>query len=1292
VKSPTILIVEDNPATRKMLRLALQIEGYGVLEAGSGREALQCLAEKPDLIIQDLLLPDVDGVQLVQSFRDRPEAATIPILCCSGFQPRMEQARSLGAGFTDYLFKPIEPSRLVRTVAAYLPRQNPIPKPRGRERRVLLVDDDPLQRKLATAHLVDAGFRVMTAGNGVEALVAARRTRPDVVLSDVLMPETDGFELCRQIRGDPKLAQVPIVLMSSAFTEAADSELARKVGASALVARTSDFQVAVGAVRAALREAPRARPASRAKAATDEYARRVARQLDRHVILNQRLGSRLALVEAQLGVLAGFTETLERASDVETILREAMYRCADAAGVSRALTFLVDPKGGLSLSAQIGFIDSHPTQLRDFFGRMDLLQHALATGEPVDLTARGPSGAGAVELLVVSGAESLLIAPFPLKSDRLGVMVLFSHRPCFDQSWFVFAEAVGASLAQAVSLSRAWARVSAAEARYRTIFENASDGIFRMTPDGQVVLGNPAFARLLGDESPEELGRGLDYFERLSVEPGNGAEFRRHLHESGSIRDSECRIRRRDGSVIWTSQSVRAVRDEHGQVLQYEGLVKDITERKKAEETARALADVGRLLSQSLDPEVVAQLIADNMLALCDARTSTVFRIQPQSGELVSVAAAGETGPAFGRNLIFPAGTGLIGLAVSQRGPVTTGNLLVDSRVTLTPELRERIEESEVLARLAVPLVVRERVIGVISVGDRADRGFGDEEIRLAEAFADQAAVSLENARLYAETERRRQEAEVLADLVGRIGSVFDLDSILQRVADGAKELCRADQAVIALRDNVTEAMMFRYWADAPYEGYSGLQVEPGKGSGGQVLATGRAFRTQNYAEDARITREYIESVQTNRVVAQLVVPIHGDDRIEGLLYVENRSPCSFTDPDEKVLLRLAGHAAIAIQNARRRELMYQSEKLAAMGQLLAGVAHELNNPLSVVLGQALLLLQSPSDRLAERIEKVTKAAERCVRVVKNFLALAREHPPEHTRVSLNKVVEDANELLAYQLRLDNVAVVLDLATDLPTLWADPHQLHQVVVNLITNARDAMREGTTPPRLTIATRSDPARARVVLEVIDTGPGVPSEIQARIFEPFFTTKPRGRGTGLGLALCKEVIQAHSGTFRVESEPGHGATFRVELPTVAPAGSEEVARASTEIRPVQGRTILVVDDEPEVASVLSDLLSSDGHVVETAPNGEVALRKLGEREYDLVLSDMRMAGLDGPGLYREVARRFPALVRRFIFLTGDVLSPETRRFIEDARIPGLSKPFDVEAIRRVVRSALSDLDLG
>ena len=366
-----------------------------------------------------------------------------------------------------------------------------------------------------------------------------------------------------------------------------------------------------------------------------------------------------------------------------------------------------------------------------------------------------------------------------------------------------------------------------------------------------------------------------------------------------------------------------------------------------------------------------------------------------------------------------------------------------------------------------------------------------------------------------------------------------------------------------------------------------------------------------------------------------------------------------------------------------QREALFQAEKVAAMGQLLAGVSHELNNPLSTIVGYTqLLLMRVGVGPMAEQLDKIAKSAERCTRIVTNFLALARQYPPERQLVLVNQLVDDAVELLAYPLRIDDVDVIRRFAPDLPQLWADPHQIQQVIVNLLTNAHQAMRGVPTPRRLILTTRHDRVTDRIVLEVADSGSGVAPDVRTRIFDPFFTTKAPGQGTGLGLSLCRGIVEGHDGSLRLETTPGGGATLVVELPAGAPLLASEAHHPGETLEAASGKTILVVDDEPDVAELLADALALDGHQVETANSGAAALDRLLDRAFDLVFSDMKMPGMSGSELYGEVAQRRPGLERRMVFVTGDLLNPTTRQFLDRTGAKSVGKPFDVDEIRRLV----------
>jgi len=388
----------------------------------------------------------------------------------------------------------------------------------------------------------------------------------------------------------------------------------------------------------------------------------------------------------------------------------------------------------------------------------------------------------------------------------------------------------------------------------------------------------------------------------------------------------------------------------------------------------------------------------------------------------------------------------------------------------------------------------------------------------------------------------------------------------------------------------------------------------------------------------------------------------------------------------EKVIvsstLDLTERRAVEAEMARQREALHQSEKLTALGSLLAGVAHELNNPLSVVVGQALLLQETVSDsKIVKRATKIGAAADRCARIVRAFLAMARKRPPERTEVDINDLITSIVEMLAYSLRTESIELMVDLAANLPSVWGDGDQLNQVFVNLLVNARQALANSEGTRMIAVSSEYDAARDRICVRVADSGPGIPDDIRSRIFDPFFTTKEIGVGTGIGLSVSYGIVEAHQGAIQVQSEPGQGATFVVELPA---AKAEQIASAGSLHggAPARSCSILVIDDEPEIAQTMSDILGADGHEIEVTDSGAAALRLLAERDFDVILCDLRMPDLDGQGLYEALKERKPQILDRIAFVTGDTFGRKAAEFFEQTGLPHLEKPFTPDEVRRIV----------
>ena len=389
-------------------------------------------------------------------------------------------------------------------------------------------------------------------------------------------------------------------------------------------------------------------------------------------------------------------------------------------------------------------------------------------------------------------------------------------------------------------------------------------------------------------------------------------------------------------------------------------------------------------------------------------------------------------------------------------------------------------------------------------------------------------------------------------------------------------------------------------------------------------------------------------------------------------------------------------------QNRDGRYQMLQAEKMAALGQTISGVAHELNNPLATILSWAERLSERDVDEKTKQgLEVILGESERAARIVRNLLTFSRKRQTTRAMVDLNQTVRETLALRAYEQKVSNINIVEALTTGLPDVFADSHQIKQVLLNLLINAEQACLGANGKGMIVVRTSHDNDRGSLVLEVSDDGPGIPEERVNKVFDPFFTTKEVGQGTGLGLTVAYAIVQEHGGRIWVESgvakSPKNkgattksGASFFIELPVSGQHLNAPAARAAQQpisLEAFKGLRVLVVEDEPALAVAVSEALTDAGFAVDRAGDGEEGLTRLTEARYDLIVCDLKMPRIDGMQFYRAMAAATPALARRVIFVTGDVAGTDAERFLEETGCRWLSKPFRLGDLLRAARDTLS-----
>ncbi|MCL4474447.1 MAG: response regulator [Actinobacteria bacterium] len=573
---------------------------------------------------------------------------------------------------------------------------------------------------------------------------------------------------------------------------------------------------------------------------------------------------------------------------------------------------------------------------------------------------------------------------------------------------------------------------------------------------------------------------------------------------------------------------------------------------------------------------------------------------------------------------------------------VTSGAVDAERLLERHISVRKMLDKERLSNPLIFPVSVKGKIIGALMLigGDMAKH---DENcVRLVSAVAAQIGAAVQNQELYRKVTSAKLAWETTFDSMTDGVSVHDADH----------NIIRANQGMASLLGTTKEKLIGSKCYRSMHGGDSPIAQCPRQ----EVMKTGKGVSME------------IEEPWLNKVMRLTVNPVFGDDGdILGMVHVVR-------DITER---------------KRMREQLLQSEKMAAVGQLVSGVAHELNNPLTGVIGYAQLMMRRCQDGCEQPaikdVEAILSEAQRASKIVQSLLSFARKYKPQKCEVDLNEAIRSVINLRSYDLNVRNIKLDTDLDPGLPRVVADLHQMEQVLLNIINNAEQAIDTAQGQGIISVRTRSDGDSIRA--EIVDNGAGIASEDLAHIFDPFFTTKEIGKGTGLGLSICYGIVEEHGGEIRVSSRKDVGTTMTIELPACTDSHPVSAINPGIKTSDENRSRVLVVDDEPAIVELLTDILTMDGHGVDIAKNGKMAMQKLSCGSYDHVITDINMPQMDGRELYRRISEIDPSLAANVIFITGDSVSRDTREYLDSTGNYYLVKPFDLNNLREMLNKVLN-----
>jgi len=663
------------------------------------------------------------------------------------------------------------------------------------------------------------------------------------------------------------------------------------------------------------------------------------------------------------------------------------------------------------------------------------------------------------------------------------------------------------------------------------------------------------------------------------------------------------------------------------------------SERIRLAEENRAIAEIGRVVSSSLDIGEVYDIVGEQTARLVPLDHMCLSLIDSENQDSTVTWVYGEDILDRRPGDKVPLDGAFVNRVILARSPVI---LEVDKESELLAELPLQMPQFRCGMRsfLGVPLFYRDKLIGVLELQSTEQCIYSEHDLNIAGRIGNQIIGAIANAQLYEHT-RRAEEA------------VQESEELYRALVDNSilgMGLYREAEPLIFCNQRLTEII-----------GYTKEEVESPEFN----------FMDMFYSEDQELIADKIGRRLAGEHIPPYEVRLVTKDQTVKWLEIHN------------IFVRFRGERALQIQlldvteRKQTEERMHETARLASIGELAAGVAHEINNPLTSVLGYSeMVLTKNLSGEVSEDIQIIYDEAQRAAKIVQNLLFFARRESIEKQYLDLNLVLIRALEMKSYDFKVSNINVETHLYLGVHKTMIDEHRIVQVFLNILTNSEQAMQQARGKGKINVCTVESDGGIKITIK--DDGPGILSEDLNRIFEPFFTTKEVGHGTGLGLSISYGIIKQHGGEIWAESVEGDDTTFHITLPI-----SEILESPALSLTDITTKHILVVDDEPQIRNLLGKYLESERYTVDLAQNGQEAWRKLASIDYDCILLDINMPGMSGQELYQLIRETSECLSNKVVFITGDTGSPSTRIFLSESGSPVLAKPFGMAELLQTIQ---------